>query len=309
MLAIRGRLAISALLGAATGSFCFYFQRSLHRGAGDFVWAMHLAQRVLAHQNPYDTSFEQYPLMAGMFAFPFLGFSPEAAGAIFYGLSSALLALGLTRHSYSRLLIFLAYPYWIGLLTVQWSAAITASAFFPLLLPLTMAKPQVGLPVFLTRFSRRGFWACVVISLFSLILMPRWPLLWIGQMRYYQHFFAILVLPGPLILLALLRYRDRDAWLLLLSSFMPQRWFFDALILWLIPKSRREILLTVIFSWCSGLWRSYHPPSSFLEVGRWIVLSIYLPMLVIVLLREPQTDGQSGAGMGWTDSSGAELAG
>jgi hypothetical protein len=90
-----------------------------------------------------------------------------------------------------------------------------------------------------------------------------------------------------LILLALLRYRDRDAWLLFLTSLLPQRWFFDAFILWLIPKSRREIIATVAFSWCSGIWRWYHQPTGVLQVGRWIVLSIYLPMLAIVLLRKP----------------------
>lgn len=284
---IRGRLAVSAVVGLATGSFCLYLVRTLHQGAGDFSWAIHLAQRLLARQNPYDTPFEQYPLTAGLFALPFVRLPPEVAAALFYGLGSALLALGLSSEGYHRLLVFLAYPYWIGLLTVQWSTVIMASAFFPILLPVAMAKPQVGLPVFLTRLSRRGVWACVVVGLLSLVLMPRWPQLWLGQMGYYQHFFAILVLPGPLVLLALLRYRDRDARLLLLTSLMPQRWFFDALVLWLIPKSRREIVVTVAFSWCSGIWRWYHQPSSYTEVGRWIVLSIYLPMLAIVLLRRP----------------------
>jgi hypothetical protein len=158
-------------------------------------------------------------------------------------------------------------------------------------MPVAMAKPQVGLPVFLTHFNRRSFWACVMVGLLSLILLPRWPQLWMGQMGYYQHFFAILVFPGPLVLLALLRYRDRDAWLLLLTSLMPQRWFFDVFVLWLIPKSRRELLATVVFSWCSGIWRWYHQPTSFDQVGRWIVLSIYLPMLAIVLLRRPGLDG------------------
>jgi hypothetical protein len=84
----------------------------------------------------------------------------------------------------------------------------------------------------------------------------------------------------------LLRYRDRDARLLFLTSLMPQRWFFDAFVLWLIPKSRREIFATVVFSWCSGIWRWYHQPIGYIQVGRWIVLSIYLPMLAIVLMRK-----------------------
>jgi len=66
---------------------------------------------------------------------------------------------------------------------------------------------------------------------------------------------------------------------------MPQRWFFDSLILWLIPKSRREILATVFFSWGAGIWRWYYFPHSFTEVGRWAVIFLYLPMLAIVLFR------------------------
>ena len=100
---------------------------------------------------------------------------------------------------------------------MQWSPIIAASAFFPLLLPVTMAKPQIGLPVFLTRLSRRGLLACVAVALLSLAVMPNWPLLWLRQTGNYEHFIPLLVLPGPLLLLALLRYRERDAWLLLLA--------------------------------------------------------------------------------------------
>lgn len=193
--------------------------------------------------------------------------------------------MGLTRHGYTRLLIFFAYPYWAGLLTVQWSPLIAASGFFPLLLPAAMAKPQVGLPVFLTRLSRRGLLACLVVGLLSLAVMPRWPLLWLQQTRNYEHFIPILVLPGALLVLALLRYRNRDARLLFLSALMPQRWFFDSFILWLIPESRREIIWTVFFSWGAGIWRWYHVPSSFTQVGRYTVIFLYLPMLAVVLLR------------------------
>jgi hypothetical protein len=67
---------------------------------------------------------------------------------------------------------------------------------------------------------------------------------------------------------------------------MPQRWFFDTLVLWLIPKTRREILVTALLSWGAGIWRWYHFPHSFDQVGRWAVLWIYLPMLAVVLLRK-----------------------
>jgi hypothetical protein len=269
----------------ASGVFCWFLLKHMHQGAGDLSWAIHAAQRFLAGQNPYDTPLEQYPLTAALIALPFVRLSPEIAAGLFYGISSALLAFGLTRHGYERLFIFMAYPYWAGMITVQWCTIIAASAFFPLLLPVTMAKPQVGLPVFLSHVTRRGLVACLTLGALSLLLMPRWPLLWLGQLGYYQHFIPLLVFPGPLLLLALFRHRDRDAILLLISALLPQRWFFDSFTLWLIPKTRRHILATVPFSWSVGIWRWYHQPYSMHEVGLWSVLGLYLPMLAIVLLR------------------------
>lgn len=280
------RFLVALAIGLATGSFCWFLLHKLGGNAGDFRWAIHLAQRIVARQNPYDTSYEQYPLPAAFVALPFLRLPPDVAAALFYGISSFVLALALTRENFSRLAIFLAYPYWAGLLTAQWSALISASAFFPLLLPATMMKPQVGLPVFLTRLSRRGLIACVVVGALSLLVWPSWPLMWFRQRQYYEHFIPLLVFPGPLLLLALCRYRDRDAWLLLLSSVMPQRWFFDSFTLWLIPKSRRQLIFTAGVSWFAGIWRWFHLPLSFTEVGRASVLFFYLPMLFVILLRK-----------------------
>ena len=249
---MRWRFAVSAAIGFASGAFCWFLMKHLHQDAADFRWAMHLAHRLLARQNPYDTPLEQYPLTAALFALPFVRLQPEMAAALFWGISSFFLALGLTRHGYTRLLIFFAYPYWAGLLTVQWSPIIAASGFFPLLLPAAMAKPQVGLPVFLTRLSRRGLLACLVVGLLSLAVMPRWPVLWLQQTRNYEHFVPILVLPGALLVLALLRYRNRDARLLFLSALMPQRWFFDSFILWLIPQITPRNYLDCLLQLGSG---------------------------------------------------------
>ncbi|HEV3308064.1 MAG TPA: hypothetical protein VGZ91_16610 [Candidatus Sulfotelmatobacter sp.] len=292
---MRNRLLIATLIGIATGTFSSFLITRLHQNAGDFTWALHLAQRLVDHQNPYDTPLEQYPLPAAFPALPLLRFRPEIAAGIFFGVSSALLAVGLTRQGYFRLRIFLAYPFWAGLLTAQWSTIIAASAFFPALLPVTMMKPQVGLPVFLTRLTRRGLIACLLVGALSLIVLPQWPLLWLGQTHYYEHFIPLMVLPGPLLLLALFRYRDRDAWLLLLAALMPQRWFFDAFILWLIPKSRREILFTIPISWGAGIYRWYHQPANFTEVGRLAVIFLYLPMLAIVLFRSQRSVDSSTA--------------
>ena len=283
---MRWRVLISVAIGAATGAMCWFVLAHFNQGAADFTWALRLAGSLLARANPYNTYLEQYPLTAAFFALPFVRMAPDRAAGLFFGISSGLLAFGLSRDGYHRLLVFLAYPYWAAMLTAQWAPLIMASAFFPVLLPATMAKPQVGLPVFLTYSTRRGVLLCLAVGLLSLVVMPKWPLLWFHQMGYYQHFIPVVVLPGPLILLAAFWYRDRDARLLLISGFMPQRWFFDSLILWLIPKSRKEILVTVLLSWGAGIWRWYHAPHSFNQVGRWSVLFFYLPMLAVLLYRK-----------------------
>jgi hypothetical protein len=289
---MRRRLAVSTTIGLGSGTFCWFLMSHFNQGAADFGWALRLAHSLLAGRNPYDTPYEQYPLTAAFFAMPFLRLPPEVAAGLFWGISSFLLSLGLTRDGSSRLLIFLAYPYWAGILTVQWSPLIAAGAFFPLLLAATMAKPQIGLPVFLSYFNRRGLIACAVLAGLSFVAKPAWPALWIHQLGHYEHFIPLLIFPGPLLLLALLRSRDRDARLLLLAAVMPQRWFFDAFTLWLIPKSRRELLTTVFISWGAGIWRWYEFPHSFDQVGRWAVIFLYLPMLFI-LLNRPSSKSQS----------------
>src|SRR5580700_8876166 len=185
-LAVRLRIFISGAIGLASGAFCWFLMVHFHQDAADFRWAIRAAQDLLAHRNPYAT-FQLYPLTAAIFGLPFVWVRPEIAAGIFYGVSSGLMAFGLTHQGYHRLLIFFAYPYWAGIFTAQWEPLIMASAFFPLLLPATLAKPQIGLPVALTHLSRRGILACGVILMLSLAAMPRWPLLWFRQIGQYDH--------------------------------------------------------------------------------------------------------------------------
>jgi hypothetical protein len=285
---MRLRLLTAATLGIASGLLCWLFLHHFHQNAGDFTWAVNAARDLLSARDPYagtPPGAVPYPMPAVLLAIPFAWLPRETAGAAFFGLSSALLAFGLTRLGYRYLLIFLVYPYWAALITAQWTPLITAAAFFPPLLAVTLAKPQVGLPVAIHRYSHVGLIAALGLLVISFLVMPRWFSAWLPQLKGYQHFFPILVLPGPILLLALWRFRDADARFLVLASIFPERWFYDALILWLIPKSRRELLATMLCSWLLGIWRWHHIPQGFSQAGRWMVLAFYLPMLAVVLLR------------------------
>jgi hypothetical protein len=287
---LRQRIVISVAIGLASAVYCWFFLAHFRLGAGDFNWAIWAAQDLLARRNPYDRPMQLYPLPCALFGLPFVWMRPEIAGGAFYGISSALMAFGLSRHSYHRLIVFLAYPYWAGLIAAQWTPLIVASAFLPALLPAALAKPQLGAPVLLTRGTRRGLLACAIVLALSFLVLPKWPLLWASNFHLYTRFIPLLVLPGPLLALALFRYRSRDARILLLMAIAPQRWFYDSLLLWLIPKSRRELCATVAISWAAGIWRWYHIPHDVAQVGRCAVLVFYLPMLVLVLLRKNVPD-------------------
>jgi hypothetical protein len=282
MPAERTRLLLSFGFGLFAGVFCWYLMCHLHQGAGDFGWAIRAASDLLAKRNPYANPEQLYPLPAALFGWPFLHTRPEIAGGMFYGLSSTLLALGVTRQGYHHMLIFLAYPYWAGMLAVQWIPLIMASAFFWWLGPAVVAKPQIGLPVAIGRCNRNCAIASIAVIM-SFVVMPRWFTLWVMQTRGYIRFIPLLVLPGPLLAAALIRYRDRNAMFIFLAACMPQRWFYDSFSLWLIPRTRRQIVFTAGLSWIPAIWKWYHPLPTITEVGRLIVLFFYLPMLFILL--------------------------
>lgn len=286
------------MIGLASGTLCWLLLSHFQLGDYDLTWSLQPAKNLLAGQNPYENlpaGAVGYPMTAVLLVIPLVWLPKSLAAGVFFGCSSALLALGLSRQGHGRLLVFLAYPYWAALLTAQWTPLIMASAFFSLLLPLSLVKPQVGLPVLMTNFSRRGAVACIVLLSMTFLALPRWFGSWTQQLNRYQYFVPLLVLPGPLLLMALWKYKERDTWFLLAASAMPQRWFYDAFTLWLIPKTRREIVWTVFFSWGAGILRWYdvpHHPLHLSQVGRWTVLFHYLPMLAVLLVRSWKGPGQ-----------------
>jgi hypothetical protein len=299
---------VAAAIGIASGLLCWAFLHRFQLGGADFDWSHRAARALLAHENPYANTppgTVPYPLPAALIALPFAPFPAEIAGALFFGLSSALLAFGLIRQAPERLLIFFAHPYWAALITAQWTPLIMCGAFFPLALAFCVAKPQTGTSIglnFLFRDEARnvtrtptrdrartsaltGIIAAAALLLASFAIRPLWLMEWIPQARGYRYFVPFLVIPGPLLALALWRWRDRDARLLLVACILPQRWFYDSFVLWLIPKTRRAIMATVACSWIAGIWRWDHAPVSMHQVGLWCVLGSYIPMLAVVLLR------------------------
>lgn len=292
---MRHRLFTAFLVGSLGAIACYYYQISFNRGAGDITWPLCAGHALLVGRDPYEC--EQLmstgqpgptnPLTTAIVTLPLTVLLPELAAATFIGLSSALLAFGLTRnYEWWRLFVFLAFPYWAALQTVQWSPLLFAVALYPALLPLTLAKPHVGLPIALTHLTKLRLLTCVVFGLATLLLDPDWPWHWIGQVGTYDGFVPLLTLPGPLLVLAVPWWRDKRAQVCLLLAAVPQRLFYDQLLVWLVPKTQREMLLLTCLSWL-GYFGAFYTGRG---ATAWMITAIYLPALIMIVSGQVEKD-------------------
>jgi len=217
---------------------------------------------------------------------------------IFMGVSSGLLAwLLLGSGKPWRMLFFVSWPFVYALMFVQWTPLMTCMWFLPALMALVLVKPQIALPMLLTQKpSGLGILITVLIGIASILVSPGWPLIWLQRTAGYQGIQPpLFVLPiGPLLALALLRWRKRTAWLLFLMAAMPQRVVYDQLCLLLVASNWRQLVFLVSLSWVSMPALLYFGGWTSLPGGWqvWIVATLYLPALIVVL-RSRKTDEPS----------------
>jgi hypothetical protein len=287
----------SALAGLISGAVCFFLISVFHIGAGDFGWRLRAARELLAGRDPYaytpGPNAIPYPLPADFIGLPFAWLSDSLAASGFMAISVAILVWGFVQVGESwRMGMLFSWPFLYSLLFVQWAPLFCALWFLPAISALLLVKPNIAIPIFLTtKFSKPGAVAAAIILLISLTIYPTWPVVWLRSLSGYQGIKPpIAVLPlGPLVLLALVRWRTRQAWLLLLMAFMPQRMFYDQLPLLLVAENRRQLFSLVACSWCGflALWTSDNMASMPGGWQLWVILCHYLPALGVVLMGSP----------------------
>jgi hypothetical protein len=281
----RHRLLVAAVIGLVIFAGSALYRPYTTSPAADMSWPLCAARAYLSGADPYEppcyifyNGYWQATMWptAAYVTLPFLPLGNLAASAVF-GVASALLAYGILREGPAwRLLIFTSAVYWQAFKWLQWSPLIAAVALLPWLMPLVLVKPHIGLAVFLYRFSWRRALACLAVVALTLLIDPTWPLRWWSTATTYNGYIPMLVLPlGPLLLLALSRWRTDQGRLLLLMAVVPQRASYDQTALWFIPQTLIEMLFLSFLSWASLI--VFDAPTS--------VLIIYVGALALVLYR------------------------
>jgi len=313
---LRRRVILAIVIGLASTIVSFTLLHRHGSGAGDFTPSLDGATALLHGTDPYtNPAFGRgkpypydvpllYPMPALIVALPFTMFSRYVAGALFFGIGSGALAFGLTRDGYARLPLFLSPPFFVAAYVAQWSPLIIAAFLVPWLVPLGFAKPNLGVALGVAYPKVRTFAAAGVVYALTLLILPKWPLEWLHNLRSSHHLPPILILPGlvfsdhlPLILLlpgiallyAAVAWRRPAGRLLLIMSFVPQlSFFYDQLPLWLIPRSLRQSVFLTISSWIGFAGWETLQHAQLQDAGAWIVGSIYFPALALVLWQQWQ---------------------
>lgn len=305
-----GDRAVASIALGGWGAFIAYFSMASHPHhlAKDFSYPWRAARALLNGQNPYDViqAVGAYPFNAGFFyplpaalvATPVAPLRPEIAGAIFIGLSAALLAWAVLRDCPWRLPLFLSAPFVQAAILGQWSPILTAAALMPTLQFLAAAKPTIGLVAWLYRPSWRGIAGGMVLAAIAFIVLPGW----LGDWREVMPSTAkyrgpATTLVGAFLLLGLLRWRRREGRLFVALSLVPQLpVFYDQLLLWLIPSTVWRSLALTALSWVGYLaWYPYHTSSAQNEIAfPWMVFTIYLPALILLLMLPPREEPPAG---------------
>ena len=291
------RIAIAGAIGAAAGLLAYAFLRRPGSG-GDYFFVWSATRSLFAGQNPYHViavgaenpgnDVFLYPLPALLLIAPIAWLPLPISGGAFLGMSSALLAYVLLRDGYRRLPIFMGAPFLMAISLGQWSPLITAAALESSLGFVFAAKPNLGVAAWCYRPNVRAIVAGAVIVGISLAIVPTWPLDWYHNISGRpEKFSPIRTAVGPILLLSAIRWRRSEARLLIAMACVPQALFFyDQLILGLIPRTFRQSLIFSLASFVSLLAWFYRlkPGELYVQKAAPYVLAIYFVALVMVLL-------------------------
>jgi hypothetical protein len=295
----RARLLVAFAAAAWGGLLALAFM--MRRGFyPDFLAFWYAARAFLHGLDPYavtpsgapyfvnDRFF--YPFPSVLVVVPFAPFALPVAGALFFAVSSGLLAFALSRDGYARLTLFLSFPYVMAASLGQWAPLIMAAVLLPGLGFLAVCKPNIGVALSLARPTRAAVYGGAAVLVASLAFDVHWPMKWIANLRTMQgHPPPLFTLAGIVLVAALLRWRREDARLVLAMAAVPQLpMFADQLPLMLVARTRVEGMVLALLGHIGGvLWIKTQTPGEHPSANAaiWVLAFAYYPALALVLRR------------------------
>lgn len=305
MITQRRRLGIAVAAGGY-GSLLAWMFASRPGFLGDHLAWWFAARVLLGGGNPYETLPNgapyfihdpfMYPLTAAVGATPFAMVPLPLSHALFVGVGSALMAWALAPRGWHLLLVFLSFPFVMAANLGQWSPYLVAAMLVPALGWMVALKPNLGLAAVAYRPGVSTIVGGGVFALLTLVVMPAWPWEWLASIKGgAPHPAPLFTMYGAPVALAALRWRHPEARLLLAMSALPQTSMFaDQLPLFLVPRSRKELMVLVLTSGIGGILyavalREATGRALLVDI-RYVTLAMYLPALVMVLRRPSLPD-------------------
>ena len=306
---MRARFLVAILVGCALGvaTYAMLVARPTIQGA-DFTYPWLAARAVLHRQNPYAIPTTAlpfgggflYPWPAILLGLPFAWMDVRIAGAVMVGLTMGLAAFVVSREHRWRLLMFVSGPAFMIASSVQWGGLVMAAAFVPALGGISAAtKPSTLAALAYQRRWSDVIRACVVglsILALSMAIAPHWATDWIRRARAspvgHQYVAPLFSWTGAPILLALTRWRRREARLLVCLAVLPQTTFlYDQFLVFLVPETRLEMLAAVtvsLFVLAAPYYIDFDRTNTVTLIRSYLPLinvGLYWPALVMILRR------------------------
>lgn len=287
------------VMGAITPTLAAVFQG----GVSDFWQVYSGAEFLLGGVDPYGQAgpglaIDQfyglyYPVPALWVAAPFTLLPFAVARSLFYALSAAGMAWAFSRDERDpRMLLTLSGAFIFSATFAQWEPLLVVAALTPALGFLLVAKPTVGLALWLAYPSRRAAIGCALFLGLTLAFWPTWPVRWFETASAAPTARPLALHPlGWLALVGLMRWRDGDARLVALSALVPLTPLpYSAVLLFPAVKHVREAVALIIGSWlaiAAHRWAFPYPSDvARLDYMRGVMaVTCWLPMTTLVLLR------------------------
>ena len=317
----RRRVALASLIAVICAVYTWYQHGYLlaHAAAPDSLWLWRGAKLLAAGHDPWsaavwgnaaafsDSATEvawriplrdplYYPMPAVLLWVPLAWFPFLTASTLFNAAGAFLFVMAVTRNGLIRAWLCGSIPFMFAMRFGQWSPLICAAWVYPSLASMLVAKPNLGVSLFVARPGRLVTIICLLTLVLPTLVAPWWLSGWMHNIatemgRTTPHPIPVTMFggAGSVVLVALLRWRRPEARLLIALACVPQLpYWADQLPLMLIPKERREVLSTLLVTllgFCA--WMVYAPGrGDFVDTIRpFAVVCTFGPALVIVLRR------------------------